>query len=80
MGRTVLGVGAGLATMFVVIMLVQFAGAQLFPPPEGLDMRDPEALAGAMAQMPLGALALVVRVATVLLRGLVLIDHNKGLA
>ena len=60
MGRTVLGVVAGLATMFVVIMLVELLGAQLFPPPEGIDMRDPEGLASAMAQMPLGALALVV--------------------
>ena len=60
MGRTVLGVVAGLAAMFVVIMLVEFAGAQLFPPPEGVDMRDPEVLASAMAQMPIAALALVV--------------------
>ena len=47
MGRTVLGVVAGLATMFVVIMLVELLGAQLFPPPEGIDMRDPEGLASA---------------------------------
>ena len=60
MGRTVLGVVAGLAAMFVVIMLVEFAGAQWFPPPEGVDMRDPEVLASAMAQMPIAALALVV--------------------
>lgn len=60
MGRTVLGVLAGLATMFVVIMLVELLGAQVFPPPDGVDMRDPQVLASAMAQMPLGALAMVV--------------------
>lgn len=60
MGRTVLGVLAGLATMFLVIMVVELLGAQLFPPPQGLDMHDPQALADAMAQMPLGALAVVV--------------------
>ena len=60
MGRTVLGVVAGLAAMFVVILLVEWLGAQLFPPPQGLDMRDPDALATALAQMPLGALAVIV--------------------
>ena len=60
MGRTVLGVLAGLAAMVVVIMLVQLGSAQWFPPPQGVDMRDPDALAIAMAQMPLAALALVV--------------------
>lgn len=60
MGRTLLGVLAGLATMFVVIMLVELLGAQVFPPPDGVDMRDPQVLASAMAQMPLGALAMVV--------------------
>lgn len=60
MGRSVLGVVAGLATMFTVIIAVQFVGAQLFPPPQGLDMHDPHALAIAMAQVPLGALAIVV--------------------
>ncbi|HET8818799.1 MAG TPA: hypothetical protein VFM73_04580 [Xanthomonadaceae bacterium] len=60
MGRTVLGVLAGLAAMIAVITLVQWGGAQLFPPPPGIDMRDPDALATVMAQMPLGALAFVV--------------------
>lgn len=60
MGRTVLGVVAGLVAMFVVILVVEFLGAQLFPPPAGVDMRDPDALAAAMTQMPMGALAIVV--------------------
>ena len=60
MGRTVLGVVAGLATMFVVIALVELLGAQLFPPPPGMDMRDPAVFAAAVSQMPFGALAIVV--------------------
>ncbi len=60
MGRTVLGGLAGLAAMFVVILVVEFLGAQLFPPPPGVDMSDPGALAMLMAQMPMGALAFVV--------------------
>ena len=60
MGRTVLGIVAGLATMFVVIVLVELAGAQLFPPPAGLDPADADAFADAMARMPLAALAIVV--------------------
>ena len=59
MGRTVLGILAGLAAMVVVIALVELLGAQLFPPPAGVDMRDPEAFAAAITQMPLGALAIV---------------------
>jgi len=60
MGRTVLGVLAGLLAMFVVITAVQLLGARLYPPPAGLDLHDPTALATMMAQMPLGALAFVV--------------------
>lgn len=60
MGRTLLGVLAGLATMFVTITAVQLLGAQLFPPPAGVDMNDPAQLAEMVAMMPLGALAFVV--------------------
>lgn len=60
MGRTVLGVLAGLLAMFVVITAVELLGARLYPPPAGLDLQDPAALATMVAQMPLGALAFVV--------------------
>lgn len=60
MGRTLLGIVAGLATMVGVISLVQLLGAQLYPPPEGMDTGDPEALAAAITQLPLAALAFVV--------------------
>ena len=55
-----LGVVAGLATMFVVTMAIEYLGAQVFPPPAGADMSDPAGLAEAMAQMPMGALAFIV--------------------
>lgn len=60
MGRTILGVVAGLATMIAIISVVELLGAQLFPPPAGVDMRDPEAFATAITEMPMAALAIVV--------------------
>lgn len=60
MGRTILAVLAGLATMIAIITVVELLGAQLFPPPAGVDMRDPELFATAITQMPMAALAIVV--------------------
>jgi hypothetical protein len=60
MGRTLLGIVAGLAAMFVVITAVQWLGAQLYPPPPGLDLRDQHGMAALIAQLPLAALAFVV--------------------
>ena len=37
MGRTLLGAVAGLISAVVTIMLIEFAGRQVFPPPPGLD-------------------------------------------
>ena len=60
MVRTLLGVLAGLATMVVVIMAVQFVGAQLYPPPADVDMADTAAFAAMLASLPLAALVFVV--------------------
>jgi MFS family permease len=60
MVRTLLGIVAGLAAMFVVITAVQWLGAQLYPPPPGLDLRDQHGMAALIAQLPLAALAFVV--------------------
>lgn len=60
MGRTLLGIVAGLAAMFVVITAVQWLGAQLYPPPPGLDLRDQHGMAALIAQLPFAALAFVV--------------------
>lgn len=60
MGRTLLGILAGLAVMIVVITAVELLGARLYPPPPGVDIHDPQALAAVITQMPLAALAIVV--------------------
>ena len=60
MGRTVLGIVAGLLAMWLVTMGVEMAGHALYPPPPGLDPRDPAQVAQVMAAMPTGAFALLV--------------------
>ena len=52
-------VGAGLVVSFVLMTLVQALSVRLFPPPPGMDLSDPAALARFMQQLPLGALLLV---------------------
>lgn len=58
--RAILGVVAGLVTMFLVIMGIEFLGHMLFPPPPGLDPMNPADLGTIMASQPVAALAMVV--------------------
>ena len=58
--RFVLGVIAGTVVMFVVIMLIEFLGHQVWPPPPGLDPRNTQDMATVLATAPIGALASVV--------------------
>ena len=60
MGRTILGVIAGLATMFIVIMAIEAAGHALYPPPAGLNPMLAEDMAKIMLAMPSAAKAIVV--------------------
>ncbi|MBP9696040.1 MAG: hypothetical protein KBD58_02365 [Thermomonas sp.] len=60
MGRTILGAMAGLLVAFFTIMVVEFAGHQVYPPPPGLDPMVPADMAMIMQSMPLGAMLLVV--------------------
>ena len=60
MGRTILGILAGMVTAWVVIMACQFASGLLYPPPPGMDLRQPEQLAAFIAQAPPAAMAIVV--------------------
>jgi hypothetical protein len=53
--RAILGTIAGVVIAFVVIMLLELGGQALFPPPPGLDPRNPDDVAAIIAQMPLGA-------------------------
>lgn len=61
MGRTILGAVAGMVMAFITIMLIEFAGHQLYPPSPGLNPMIAEDMALLLANMPLGAkLAVVV--------------------
>jgi hypothetical protein len=60
MGRAILGVLAGLVTMFLVIMCVEYAGHMVYPPPPGLNPMVTEDLSAIMAVQPVAAKAFVV--------------------
>ena len=60
MGRTILGAVAGLVVAVVTIMLVEFAGHQVYPPPEGLNPMVTEDMAIIMQLLPFGAMLFVV--------------------
>ena len=50
--RKLLACLAGILVMGVTVGLVEGMGHALFPPPEGLDLSNPEHLAGLMEQIP----------------------------
>lgn len=58
--RWLLGVLAGLVTMFAVIMGVEYLGHVLYPPPPGLNPMRTADLAAIMARQPVAALLFVV--------------------
>lgn len=60
MGRTLLGAVAGLISAVVTIMLIEFAGRQVFPPPPGLDPGSTADMAKIVATLPIGALLFIV--------------------
>ena len=55
MVRSVLGIVAGVFAGVLVIALVESLGHGIFPPPEGLDLKDPGALQSVMSEIPFGA-------------------------
>lgn len=57
--RSVVGAVLGVVVGAIVIFIVEGAGHALFPPPAGIDLKDPAALATVMAQIPFGAKAAV---------------------
>lgn len=59
MGRTILGVIAGLVTMFATIMAIEAIGPALYPPPPGLNPMVAEDMAKIMMAMPADAKAIV---------------------
>ena len=60
MGRTILGILAGMVTAWLLIVVCQFMSGMLYPPPPGMDLRQPEQLAAFIAQAPVAAMVLVV--------------------
>ena len=56
MWRNAFSIVAAFIAAFVIMMLLQYANALLFPPPAGLDYNKPDDLVKIMAQMPLQAL------------------------
>ena len=60
MGRTILGAVVGLVVAVITIMLVEFAGHQVYPPPEGLNPMVTEDMAKIMQTLPFGAMLFVV--------------------
>ena len=57
--RAMLGVLAGLVVAWLTVALFQFASVAAYPPPPGLDPRDPQQLQDLIAQAPPLASALV---------------------
>ena len=57
--RSILAVLAGLVVAWITVSLFEFASMHTFPPPPGVDVRDPQQLAALVSQMPVGALGLV---------------------
>ena len=49
MGRTILGILAGMVTAWLLIMVCQFASGMLYPPPPGMDLTQPDQLAAFIA-------------------------------
>lgn len=60
MGRTILGAVAGMVTAFITIMLIEYAGHQIYPPPPGLNPMAADDMSIILANMSLGAMLSVI--------------------
>ena len=58
--RTILAFVAGTLAMWLTVSAIEFASHALYPPPAGLDPRDPAHLAAIVAASPPAALAMLV--------------------
>ena len=86
MVRSTGAVIAGLLVMLIVVAAIQWLGHSVYPPPEGLDFRDKDAVAAAMANAPAGAFAFVLAsyaIGTFLAAGTattISLRHKRGVA
>lgn len=60
MWRTIGGILAGAVIAVVTVSVLESLGHLIYPPPEGVDLKNPEDLAGIMHSIPLGAKIAVV--------------------
>jgi hypothetical protein len=60
MGRAILAVVAGCVLSVLVVFAMDALSHQVYPPPAGLDVRDPAAMRTIIAGMPTGAFIIVV--------------------
>jgi hypothetical protein len=58
--KNILGIVAGVIAGGIVVFLVELVGHTIFPPPEGTDLSDPEAMRTLIDSLPAGALVSVV--------------------
>lgn len=57
--RNVAAIIGGIAVAFVTVMLIEALNHAIYPPPEGLDFTDPDALRPYIDTLPVGALLLL---------------------
>ncbi len=60
MGRTILGMLLGVVTMMFTIYAIESIGHLLYPPPDGLDPRNPDHLQMIVAVASTGAMVMLV--------------------
>jgi hypothetical protein len=60
MGRAILAILAGCVLSVLVVAGVDALGHLVYPPPAGVDLRDPAAMPTIIASMPVGAFIIVV--------------------
>lgn len=60
MGRTILGMLLGVVTMMFTIYAIESIGQLLYPPPVGLDPKNPDQLQMIVAVAPAGAMVMLV--------------------
>jgi len=58
--RSIGGVIAGVLVGALIVYVAEAVGHSIFPPPAGVDLKDPEALKSVMGEIPLGAKIAVV--------------------
>jgi MFS family permease len=60
MGKRILAVIAGLISAFVLIALIQYVSFLVYPPPEGFDYKNEEAMRQLIQSMPVGAFGMLI--------------------